>query len=180
MSSTVDREDVLAAFEVLQSAVDGVCGLGFAALTNPERLVLLRRLERVSRQLLGPRNDLIQQLTEQASPTELGAKNLPEALSRALSISRSEARRRTGEAADLAGRTSLTGDPLPPSLEATAAALAAGGSAPSTYGSFAPSSPRCPPPSMRPPGKRPNGNWPTWPPDLTQRVCAPAPTGSPH
>lgn len=126
MSSVSDRDDLLAAFDTLQSAVDGIGALTFDSLTNPERLVLLRHLERLSRQLLTPRNALLQQLTEQAAPKELGAKSLPEALSRALSISRSEARRRAGEAADLAPRTSLTGDRLAPRLEPTATALGRG------------------------------------------------------
>ena len=110
----IDRDELFAAFAALQGGVDAVCALGFQSLTNPERVVLLQRLERVARRLLGPRNALLQQLTEQASPQQFGAKSLPEALSHALSISRSEARRRTYEAADLAPRTALTGATLPP------------------------------------------------------------------
>ena len=122
----VDRDELFAAFAALQGGVDAVCALGFQSLTNPERVVLLQRLERVARRLLGPRNALLQQLTEQASPQQFGAKSLPEALSHALSISRSEARRRTYEAADLAPRTALTGATLPPRLGATATALGDG------------------------------------------------------
>ena len=42
--SSGDREGVEEAFAALDSAVDGVLGLSFEALTTPERLVLLERV----------------------------------------------------------------------------------------------------------------------------------------
>ncbi len=64
---------------------------------------------------------MINQVGEQADETELGGK-LPSALANRLRITRAEASRRIGEAADLGERRALTGEVLPPRLEATAAA----------------------------------------------------------
>src|SRR6202035_3757287 len=64
---------------------------------------------------------LINQLAEQADPTELGG-TLAAALANRLRISRAEASRRIHEAADLGERRALTGEPLEPVLPATAAA----------------------------------------------------------
>ena len=64
---------------------------------------------------------LINQLSEQADPTELGGK-LPSALANRLRISRAEASRRIHEAQDLGERTALNGEPLEPVLAATAQA----------------------------------------------------------
>ena len=64
---------------------------------------------------------LINQLSEQADPVELGGK-LPAALADRLRISRAEASRRIHEAADLGERRALNGEPLEPVLAATAEA----------------------------------------------------------
>lgn len=126
MSSIADRESLLGVVAGLEAAAGDACRLAFDALTNPERLAVLRRLERVSRLLAVPQQAAVQQLAEQASPRELGGKDLPEVLSLGLSISRAEARRRIGQAADLAPRRALDGQPLEPRLAATAAAQRTG------------------------------------------------------
>ena len=100
--------------------MDRACALSFEALTTPERLRILERLERVVRRVPAPAHQLINQLAEQAPPEELGGK-LPHALADRLHITRSEARRRIAEAADLGPRRALTGEALPPALTATAA-----------------------------------------------------------
>jgi Domain of unknown function (DUF222) len=115
------REDIAAAFDALDADLDRVCELSFDALTTPERLRILERLERVARRLPVPGHELINQLAGQANPEELGGK-LCHALAERLRITRAEAGRRVAEGADLGTRRAITGDPLPPLLTATAAA----------------------------------------------------------
>ncbi|WP_264993073.1 HNH endonuclease signature motif containing protein, partial [Mycobacterium montefiorense] len=81
--------------------------------------------ERARRRLCAGEHALINQLAQQATPAELGGK-LSHALADATLISRAEAARRVREAADLGERRTLTGEPLPPVLAATAAAQRAG------------------------------------------------------
>ncbi|MCV6987677.1 DUF222 domain-containing protein [Mycobacterium shinjukuense] len=90
-----------------------------------ERLVLLERVERVRRRLPAAEHPLINQLARQASAEELGGK-LSHAIAEWTLISRAEATRRIGEAADLGPRRALTGQPLAPVLVASAAAHRAG------------------------------------------------------
>ena len=99
--------------------------LSFDALTTPEQLALLERCERFRRCLPAVEHPLINQVSEHADATELGGK-LPAALANRLRITRGEASRRIHEAADLGERKAITGEPLPPRLEATAAAQRAG------------------------------------------------------
>ncbi len=119
------REEIVAVFDALDAVVSRACELSFDALTTPERLRLLDRLERVTRRLPVPQHALINQLGEQADETELGAR-LARALADRLHITRGEANRRVAEAADLGGRRALTGESLPPLLTATAQAQRAG------------------------------------------------------
>jgi hypothetical protein len=79
----------------------------------------LERVETMERILTALRHELINQLAG-ASVDELGGA-LRRVLADRLRIRRSEAGRRIEEAADLAPRLTLTGEPLPPKLEATAA-----------------------------------------------------------
>jgi Domain of unknown function (DUF222) len=120
-----DRDDVVAVLDRLDAAVDDLAGLRFDALTTPERLRVLERLETAGRRLPVPGHALINQLRQQASEAELGGK-LSHALANRLRISRGEAARRIREADDLGPRQSVTGEPLPPRLAATAAGQRAG------------------------------------------------------
>ena len=95
--------------------------LSFDALTTPERLALLQQCETFRRRLPAVEHPLINQLREQADAAELGGKP-PGALADRLRISRAEASRRIGEAAELGERKALTGEPLEPVLAATAEA----------------------------------------------------------
>jgi hypothetical protein len=115
------REEIQQDFDALRAVVSRIVGRSFEALTTPERLNLLERLERETRRLRAPGHELINQLAEQAGPDELGGP-LPHALADRLRITRGEARRRVAEAADLGPRRALTGEALPPLLTATAAA----------------------------------------------------------
>jgi hypothetical protein len=120
------REEIVAAFDALKTAVSEVVGLSFDVLTTPERLNLLERLEGEARRLPVSGYALINQIAEQADETELGAR-LPAALAERLRITRGEATRRVAEAAELGPRRALTGQPLAPLLTATAQAVRTGG-----------------------------------------------------
>ena len=88
-------------------------------LSVSQTLGQLERIETLERLLPALRHELINQLTT-ASVAELGG-TLPRVLADRVRIRRSEAARRVEEAADLAPRLTLTGESLPPKLEATAA-----------------------------------------------------------
>src|SRR3984893_17849812 len=115
------REEIVTVFDALEAGFERALELSFDVLTTPERLALLQSCEKMRRQLPAIEHPWINQVGEQADATELGGK-LPGALANRLRISRGEASRRIHEAADLGPRQSVTGEPLPPRLEATAAA----------------------------------------------------------
>jgi hypothetical protein len=114
-------EEIQKDFDALHSVVCRIVGHSFDALTNPERLALLERLEHETRRLRAPGHELINQLAEQASRQELGGPLL-HVLADRVRITRSEALRRVADAGDLGPRRALTGETLPPLLTATAAA----------------------------------------------------------
>ena len=115
------REEIVEVFGVVGAGLNRLCGLTFDVLTTPERLQTLEHLERMARQLRAPQHELINQLDAQAGEEELGGK-LRGVLADRLRITKAEAGRRIGEAADLGVRRALTGEPLAPQLSATAAA----------------------------------------------------------
>jgi Domain of unknown function (DUF222) len=119
------REEVVEVFDALKADLKRALDLSFDALTTPERFALLQTCETFRRRLPAIEHPLINQVREQADATELGGK-LPSALANRLRITRADASRRIGEAADLGPRQSITGEPLPPKLEATAEAQRAG------------------------------------------------------
>ncbi|MGC2653088.1 MAG: HNH endonuclease signature motif containing protein [Mycobacterium sp.] len=119
------REEIVAAFDALRDAVSGLADLSFDALTTPERLGLLERLEHDCRRLPVVRHALINGVRHQASAAEIGGK-LSHVLADRCGITRSDANRRIEEAQDLGDRQVLSGEPLPAQLAATAAAQRAG------------------------------------------------------
>ncbi|GJP08229.1 hypothetical protein NJB18001_35200 [Mycobacterium marinum] len=120
-----DRESVVATLDRLDRAVDALVEVSFEALTTPERLRVLERLEVVARRLPVAQYALLNQLDEQAGEAELGGRLAAVVASR-LRITRSEAGRRVAEAADVGPRRALSGQPVGPVLTATAAALRQG------------------------------------------------------
>lgn len=94
------REEITEAFASLATALSRVLGLTFDALTTPERLALLEHCETARRQLPSVEHTLINQIGEQSTEEELGGK-LGLTLADRLRITRSEAKRRVAEAADL-------------------------------------------------------------------------------
>ncbi|MBX9640238.1 MAG: 13E12 repeat family protein, partial [Mycobacteriaceae bacterium] len=119
------REEIVEVFDALDAAVDRLCDLSFDVFTTPEFLRGLERLETVTRRLRTPQHALINHLAAQGTPEELGGK-LPTALADRLRITKADAHRRIAEAEDLGQRRALTGEPLAPTLTATAAAQCAG------------------------------------------------------
>jgi hypothetical protein len=119
------REEIEEVFDALHTVVSRAVGLSFDALTTPERLTFLERLEHEARRLRVPGHELINQIAEQADETELGGR-LPAALADRLRITRGQANRRVAEAADLGPRRALTGEVLAPLLTATATAQRSG------------------------------------------------------
>ena len=122
----VDDEAAMAAMDGLDAALDAVAALRFDTMTNLQRLAVLNRHEASARRMAAIDHQLIARLSAEASPVELGAKSMTEVLVARLRISRDDAQRRLGEAADLGPRTALTGEPLQPALAKVAAAQAAG------------------------------------------------------
>ncbi|EID09034.1 hypothetical protein MXEN_21387 [Mycobacterium xenopi RIVM700367] len=119
------REEIVEVFDALEAELDRALGLSVDVLTTPECLAMLERCERLRRRLPAVEHPLINQVAARADETELGGK-LPFALAERLRVTRAEASRRIGEAADLGPRRALTGEPLQPLLAATAAAQRAG------------------------------------------------------
>ena len=115
------REEIVEVLDALEADYKRALDLTFDVLTTPERLRVLERWEQMRRWQPAVEHALINQLAEQADPTELGGKLAP-ALANRLRISRAEASRRIHEAADLGERRALNGEPLPPVLPATAEA----------------------------------------------------------
>src|SRR6266568_2508622 len=90
---------VVAAFDALHAAVSELLELHFDALTTPERLALLERLEHEMRRLPAAGHALINGVRHQATPAELGGK-LSHSLAQRLRITRGDAARRIHEAED--------------------------------------------------------------------------------
>ena len=108
-------------FDALEADFKRALDLRCDALTTPERWALLARCERLRRWLPAIEHPVINQISAQADPAELGG-TLPAALANRLRITRADAFRRIHDAADLGDRTALNGEPLEPVLPATAAA----------------------------------------------------------
>ncbi len=115
----IDRQELSAAFDALDTDLDTLLGFDCDALTTPELLAWLGRVENVRRRLPALEHAVINTLAHQATPEELGGK-LSHAIAEATLISRPQAARRVREAADLGPRHGLTGQPLPPLLADTA------------------------------------------------------------
>lgn len=116
-----DRGGVVEVLDAFDAVLDRLDSLSFDALTTPEWMRVLERLERGARRQRAPQHALINLLAAHAREEELGG-TLREALADRLRITKAEAGRRVAEADDLGPRRALTGEPLAPRLSATAAA----------------------------------------------------------
>jgi hypothetical protein len=114
------REEFVEVLDALEAGYKRALDLASDVLTTPERLNVLERWERFRRWQPAVEHALINELAHE-NPAVLGGK-LPSVLADRLRITRAEASRRIHKAADLGQRRALNGEPLPPVLEATAAA----------------------------------------------------------
>lgn len=108
------------------TAWDKVAALPATAMTAPELLAALERVERLRRLLPAVEHSVLTQLQSQTTPVDLGAKSWRVVLTNRLGISGVDASRRLTEATELGPRLSTTGQPLPPVLPTTASAQARG------------------------------------------------------
>jgi hypothetical protein len=114
----VDRDAVTAAFAALSTAFDDCAVLPFEALATPERLAALNRLETLRRRATALSDDLARSLAAE-DMAQLGG-TAHRVIADRLRITPAEARRRIHDGEQVAPRTTLTGQPLPPELPATA------------------------------------------------------------
>lgn len=112
------------AFAALDAAVDVVGALDWESLPIRERLEAMDRLEIVRRKATACSGDVAVSI-ERAGTAVLG-RPAPTVIADVLRISPAMARRRLRDAGDVAPRTTLTGESLPPALPATAKAWHAG------------------------------------------------------
>ena len=124
--ATAVHPDIESALDALDSAVDTLTGLSFDALSCPQLLAVASRLERAARRMPVAEQAMVGRLAREATPAQLGGLVLTQAVAEALQISAADSKRRIGNAAALAPRVGLTGEPLPPLLAETAAAQARG------------------------------------------------------
>ena len=117
---------VTTAVQALRAARDALTALDIDALTHREPLELLSDLECDRRLAPVPEHRILNRLAAEANPIELGATTLNKLVAFRLRISAEEASRRIHTATDLGPRRTLTGNPLPPLLERTAATEARG------------------------------------------------------
>ncbi len=102
-------EDAAQAFDALDAALDRIVALRFDALTTPEHFRGLERLEKARRRMPVAEHQLINQISERATPAEVGGA-LPKVLANKLRITKGEASGRIKDAQLLGDRTTLVGD----------------------------------------------------------------------
>ncbi|GAA1648727.1 hypothetical protein MMUR_10760 [Mycolicibacterium murale] len=117
---------MLAALTQIETLTAQMNRLSIDAFSDAELLALQQRREAITRAQPALDHRVYQRITSQSSPISLGAKNYAAVLSQRLRISTSEARRRLDEAASFGPRTSLTGEPLAPTMPTFARGQAQG------------------------------------------------------
>ncbi|NVN49906.1 13E12 repeat family protein [Mycolicibacterium hippocampi] len=106
----------------LRAAFDAVAACDIDLLTRAELIGPLDDLQTLTCQLPSVSQRLLARLQTETTPQQLGAKSWKDVLTVRWRISAAEANRRLNEAAVLAPRRTITGEPLPAALPATAAA----------------------------------------------------------
>jgi hypothetical protein len=112
--------EVVAPFDALDAAVAAIDALDFDSMTPAVRLRALERLETSLRRQIAAGHDMVAGLNKEDQARIGGL--LHKVLADRLRISYAEARHRIRDAAQLAPRSTLIGQELPPELPATAAA----------------------------------------------------------
>ncbi|MBX7456618.1 13E12 repeat family protein, partial [Mycolicibacterium sp. 3033] len=95
-------------------------------LSHRELVALMAEVTAVIRSVPALEHQILARLTTETEPRRLGEASWKKVLTTALRVSERDAKRRLADAAALGPRQALTGEPLPPRWEATAAAQAAG------------------------------------------------------
>jgi hypothetical protein len=122
----MDTGPVTTAVQALSAARDAVAALDIDTLTHHELLELLDHLEHDTRRAPVLEHRVINRLSTEANPMDLGASTLSKVLAFHLRITPTQAHDRIDNAADLGPRHTLGGQPLTPVLEHTAGAQAHG------------------------------------------------------
>jgi hypothetical protein len=105
------------ALGVLDDAVDALAAVDVESLSPPDRFVLLERLETARRRQVALSHAVVAKLERFEGCPPVGI-----ALADVLRVSPREVKRRIRDAGQLAPRTALTGEPLPPLLPETSTA----------------------------------------------------------
>lgn len=119
----IDAGQILAG---LASAIGALSELDVQTLTQHDRLSTLRDVETLVRRIPSATHSIVNELVAEHVPGQFGGENLVDVLADTLRVTRSDARRRIRDAAELAPSVALSGEPLEPVLVATAAAQRAG------------------------------------------------------
>ena len=122
----MSAEAVRGAIAAMRAAHDELAALPIDALAKPELVEMLDQLETLSCQLPTQSHRMLAALQVETTAKEMGAKSWRDVLAIRWRISPTEANRRLDEAALLAPRRTLTGEPLAPALPCTALAQARG------------------------------------------------------
>src|SRR4051794_1170280 len=110
----------------LCDAYDALTACDFDALTGSEVVSMIDDYQTLTCRMPTQSHRLLTRLQAETTPAQMGAKSWNEGLRIRWRLSTAEASRRLREAADLAARTSMVGQPLEPVLPAVAAAQSAG------------------------------------------------------
>ncbi|MCG7593018.1 HNH endonuclease signature motif containing protein [Mycobacterium sp. PSTR-4-N] len=111
-------EGMRARLQILHDACDG--------LSHRELVALMAEVTTLVRSVPALEHQILARLTSETEPRRLGEASWKKVLTTTLRVSEREAKRRLADAASLGPRQALTGEPLAPLWEATAAAQAAG------------------------------------------------------
>ena len=122
----MSAEAVQATVAALRTAHDELAAAPIDALTKSELIDALDELETLTCQLPSQSHRMLARLQAETTAKDMGAKSWRDVLATRWRISTSEAGRRLDEAATLAPRRTLSGEPLEPQLPATALAQAHG------------------------------------------------------
>ena len=122
--SSVQFQQAKAVYAEVDAALDRAAGLDTGGLSDRERVALLEHRQTWRRRLPAGEHELINAVVG-APREELGG-TAAFVLANRLRIRRGEARQRIQEAAELGARSTLTGQPLAPKLDHTAAGQRAG------------------------------------------------------
>jgi hypothetical protein len=120
--ASIADPSVEAALCALEAGLAQIMKVRTDNLSNPDRLIMLQRVETVVRALPGLGLELVAQIDQQWSNTDFATANVTDTLADGLRISPGEARARCRAARELAHRINFDGDVLEPELPAIAVA----------------------------------------------------------